>query len=71
MRTKFSKLLSILLCLVMVAGMLPTVALAEGEGTNEEIGSLEQLKAFRDAVNAGNNYQGKTVTLTAKEALNK
>ena len=29
MRTKFSKILSILLCLVMVAGMLPTVALAE------------------------------------------
>ena len=70
MRTKFSKLLSILLCLVMVAGMLPTVALAEGEGTNEEIGSLEQLKAFRDAVNAGNNYQGKTVTLTANIDMN-
>ena len=31
MRTKFSKLLSILLCLVMVVGLLPTVALAEGE----------------------------------------
>ena len=31
MRTKFSKLLSILLCLVMALGLLPTVALADGE----------------------------------------
>ena len=30
-----------------------------------EIGTVEQLKTFRDAVNNGNNYSGKTVKLTA------
>ena len=30
-----------------------------------EIGTLEQLKLFRDAVNEGNNFQGQTVKLTA------
>lgn len=35
-------------------------------GQNEvEIGTVEQLKAFRDAVNSGNQYAGKTVKLTA------
>ena len=29
------------------------------------ISNLDELKMFRDAVNAGNNYAGKTVTLTA------
>ena len=38
MRTKFSKLLSILLCLVMVVGMLPTVALAAGSGYQDTDG---------------------------------
>ena len=30
-----------------------------------EIGTVDQLKTFRDAVNNGNNYSGKTVKLTA------
>ncbi len=30
-----------------------------------EISNLEELKAFRDAVNAGESYKGKTVVLTA------
>lgn len=29
-----------------------------------EIDSLEKLKLFRDAVNAGNNFRGETVRLT-------
>ena len=35
-----------------------------------EIGTLATLKAFRDKVNAGENYQGKTVVLTADIDLN-
>ena len=38
MRTKFSKLLSILLCLVMALTLLPTVALAEGSGYRDTDG---------------------------------
>lgn len=37
---------------------------------NPVIGNLAQLKAFRDAVNAGNNYQGVTVKLAADIDLN-
>ena len=33
--------------------------------TEITIGSLEQLKKFRDSVNAGNSYEGTTVKLTA------
>lgn len=35
------------------------------EETVVEIGTVDQLKAFRDAVNSGNQYAGKTVKLTA------
>ncbi len=49
---------------------LPVMA---GDGTEANpytIGNLTQLKAFRDDVNAGNNYQGKFVELTADIDLN-
>ncbi len=49
---------------------LPVMA---GDGTEANpytIGNLAQLKAFRDDVNAGNNYQGKFVKLTADIDLN-
>lgn len=36
-----------------------------------EIGSLDQLKLFRDAVNEGYNFKGETVKLTASINLNK
>ena len=35
-----------------------------------EISTVQQLKAFRDAVNAGSNYAGQTVKLTADLDLN-
>lgn len=35
-----------------------------------EIGSLDQLKLFRDAVNEGYNFKGETVKLTASINLN-
>lgn len=45
---------------------------AGGSGTAEDpylIATVDQLAAFRDSVNGGNNYQGKTVKLTADATL--
>lgn len=47
--------MAIALCLTAVGAMAADL----------EIGTLEQLKAFRDKVNGGVNFQGKTVVLTA------
>ena len=58
------KLLSVLLCVMMVFCMMPTVAFAE-EAADLTIGTLEELKAFRDEVNSGNAYKGKIVMLSA------
>lgn len=44
-----------------------------GTGTDEkpfQISSADQLKAFRDSVNAGNSYSGKFIQLTANINLN-
>ena len=40
------------------------------DGVNE-IGNLDQLKFFRDAVNDGNSFNGQTVKLTTSIDLNK
>lgn len=45
-----------------------TLPVPEWDGTT--IASVSDLKAFRDAVNAGDTYKGKTVTLTADIDLN-
>ncbi len=45
---------------------------ADGTGTAEDpfvIQNAEQLKAFRDKVNAGNSFAGKTIKLTANIAV--
>ena len=39
--------------------------LSRGESDAYKIGTLDQLKLFRDAVNAGHSFNGKTVKLTA------
>lgn len=39
--------------------------LSRGESGAYEIGTLDQLKLFRDAVNAGRSFNGETVKLTA------
>ena len=44
--------------LAMVAGMAAAQDVVE-------IGTVDQLKAFRDAVNSGTSYAGNTVKLTA------
>lgn len=52
---------------------LPLLAIAASMVSAQnvtEISTVQQLKAFRDAVNAGNNYAGQTVKLTADLDLN-
>lgn len=65
--------LSLLLTAVLVLGMLPTALATENAETpnvapGEElvyISNVEELAAFRDAVNNGNDFAGVTVYLTA------
>lgn len=45
--------------------------LSRGESNAYEIGTLDQLKLFRDAVNAGNTFKEQTVKLTTSIDLNK
>ena len=62
------RFIGILLAVCMVMTMLPT---AFAEGTEIlEINNLNDLKAFRDSVNAGNKYSNKTVNLNADIDLN-
>lgn len=58
------RVLSLLLALVMVLGLLPAGMLT-AQAAEGDISTLAELEAFRDAVNGGDNYAGKTVTLTA------
>ncbi len=53
-----------LLLLVGVAAIAVPTLVENSEGTIE-ISTVDQLKEFRDAVNSGNTYAGKTVKLTA------
>ena len=64
--------LSMILTLAMIFIQLPQVYAKEStevifEDANEniQISTLEELEAFRDDVNGGNTYEGKTVELTA------
>ena len=52
---------------------LPLLAIAASMVSAQnvtEISTVQQLKDFRDAVNAGNNYAGQTVKLAADLDLN-
>ena len=55
MGKNFKLLMTFLLCLLGMAAKAQTV----------EISTVDQLKAFRDAVNSGTTYSGQTVKLTA------
>ena len=76
-RETMKKLASILLAILMLA-LLSSAAMAKegtiaGEGTQSNpylIEDLADLKAFRDAVNGGNNYSKKFVQLNADINLN-
>ncbi|MBQ7975443.1 MAG: right-handed parallel beta-helix repeat-containing protein [Clostridia bacterium] len=62
------KILSIVLTLAIVLGTVGVPAFAEEVEVTENvittISSLDDLTAFREAVNSGYTYDGKTVTLT-------
>ena len=71
------RILSIMLCFVMLAGLLPAAAFAAGNvgltgaGTADDpylIGTAEELKAFRDKVNSGESAL--CAKLTADIVLN-
>ena len=47
-----------------IKAAIESVSGSKTVGGDYEISSLEQLEAFRDAVNSGNNFAGKTVKLT-------
>lgn len=60
------KFISLFTTLSIVFGVLGTFTVfADETAADLEISTLEELEAFRDDVNNGNTYEGKTVKLTA------
>lgn len=57
--------LSLLLLVGATAIAIPGIQEIAGIEETIEIGTVDELKAFRDAVNSGTTYSGKTVKLTA------
>ncbi len=69
-------LLALLLMLCVIFTLIPSVLAAEGviTGTGDEtdpyiIADLADLKAFRDAVNSGNTYEGKYIKLAENASI--
>lgn len=60
------RLISMLTALSIVLGMFGTFTVfADETAADLEISTLAELEQFRDSVNAGNSYEGKTIKLTA------
>lgn len=60
------KFVSLCTTLSIVFTMFGTLSVfADSTAADVEIATLAELEAFRDSVNAGNSYEGKTVKLTA------
>ena len=67
-KTRRLAILSLCMALVLscVIAFVPQTSKATAEETSiVTIDSLDALKAFRDSVNGGNDYKGKTIKLTA------
>ena len=62
MSKNLKKFFAMTLAVIMVLAMLPTGVFAAD--ADLKISTAAQLKAFADAVNAGDSFQGKTVVLT-------
>lgn len=60
----------IIMVLTIIKISLPLESLGADETADLEISSKEQLEAFRDSVNSGESYEGKTVKLMADINLN-
>ncbi len=59
------KLISLFTTLCIVFGVFGAFTVFAEDTDITEISTLAQLEAFRDDVNSGNTYEGKTVRLTA------
>ena len=80
MKHTSKRLLALLLSVLMIASLMPVMALADvpvtslsGSGTQTDpfiINNIDDLKFFRDQVNGGNTYNGKWVALNANIDLN-
>ena len=67
MRTNKTRFFAAVIAVIMCLSLLPTAFYAEdGDLT---VSTVEEFVAFRDAVNGGNTFEGKTVTLNANLAL--
>ena len=62
---KTNRFIAVLLSLCTMLGMLPSFGITAAAAEITAINTVEELKAFRDSVNSGDNYSGKTVTLNA------
>ncbi len=63
---KANKLISVILCIAMVLSTMSFTAFADGTSEPapaKEIANVDDLRAFAEEVNAGDNYEGKTVVL--------
>ncbi len=62
--------ISIITIITIIKILSPIESLGANEAADLEISTKEQLEAFRDSVNSGESYEGKTVKLTADINLN-
>lgn len=62
MKTGRTRFLAALIAVVMTVSLLPTAFFAAEDSV--VISTVEELVSFRDAVNAGDSFEGKTVVLT-------
>ena len=65
MKSNMNRILSGLLVFLMVLSGIPAIVPVSAGETDLTIGTSSELQAFAEAVNGGNTYEGRTVTLTA------
>lgn len=64
------RLLETLVVLCLIVGLLPSVVFAEDIGSQYTITDAEGLKSIVSQVNAGNNFEGKTIYIQSDIDLN-
>ncbi len=65
MNRKRNKLLAGFLAFLLLLSVIPATVSVSAQEADLTIGTLAELQAFAKAVNGGNTYEGKTVTLSA------
>ena len=69
MKQKFRQHIAGLLALVMLLSVIPMTASAAGAASDLSVGTFAELQAFAEAVNGGETFAGRTVTLTVNVYL--